>query len=58
MNRKMFILEKCAMIIPELKPAYPLIKQLRSIMKTSSWVATELMIKQNQDINITDNLSA
>ncbi|MCK9467037.1 MAG: hypothetical protein M0P94_01800 [Candidatus Absconditabacterales bacterium] len=58
MNRKMFILEKCAMIIPELKPAYPLIKQLRSIMKTSSGVATELMIKQNQDINITDNLSA
>lgn len=58
MNRKMFILEKSAMIIPELKPAYPLIKQLRSIMKTSSWVATELMIKQNQDINITDNLSA
>jgi len=44
----MNVLEKTAMVVPQLRPVLPVIKTIKPIVKSSSNMTTDLMLKANQ----------
>ncbi len=47
-NMTMNVLEKTAMIVPQLRPVLPVIKTIKPIVKSSSNMTTDLMLKASQ----------
>lgn len=48
LNTQINILEKIAMVIPELKPALPIIKKIKPIVKISSGIWKEIMLESHK----------
>lgn len=56
MKTKMWVLEKAAMVIPELKPALPIIQKIKPLMDASSDAAVKAMVKRQGEKKISENV--
>jgi len=53
---KMWILEKAAMIIPQLRPALPVIQKLKPIIERSSNLAEKTMIDKQKELSLSNTI--
>lgn len=56
MKTKIWMLEKAAMVIPELKPALPIIQKLKPLVDVSSDVAVKTMIKRQSEKKMSESV--
>lgn len=56
MKTKIWLLEKAAMVIPELKPALPIIQKIKPLINTSSDLAVKTMVKKQSEKQISESV--